>query len=206
MKLYFSPGASSFATHVLLLETKFSYSLEYVDLFKHEIENGHSYYDINPKGMVPMLELDDGQRISEQSIIAQYICDAAGRDDLMPAAGTMARIRVMEWQNYIASEMLKIFGPLYRGVENAARELLVAELLSKLTFVSDQLKGKSYLTGETFTSADVYLFNIVCWTKWANIDIAHLTDLKNLLRRVGERPTVREALSIEGPGLIALDA
>jgi glutathione S-transferase len=206
MKLYFSPGASSFASHVLLREAKLPFTLERVDLFKHETENGVSYYDIDARGMVPVLELDDGQRITEQAIVAQYICDTGGRDDLMPTAGTMARIRVMEWQNYIASEIHKTFAPLFRGVENPTRELLIGDLVSKLTYISDQLKGKSYLTGETFTSADVYLFNIVHWTRWHHVDITHLTDLQNLLRRVGERPTVREALDIEGSGLIVLDA
>ena len=117
----------------------------------------------------------------------------------------MARIRVVEWQNYIATEIHKSFTPLFRRVEGAEREFVVADLIRKLTFVSEQLKGKSYLTGETFTAADVYLFNITHWAKVHHIDITHLADLQNLLKRVGERPTVREALSIDGSGLIVLD-
>jgi glutathione S-transferase len=205
MKLYFSQGASSFAIHIILREIRAPFSLERVDLVTHETEGGINYYDINPRGMVPVLELDGGQRITEQSIIAQYLCDKAGRSDLMPAAGSMERIRVLEWQSYISAEIHKSFQPLFRRIEGAAREFVVDDLVKKLTLVSGQLKGKTYLTGDTFTAADAYLFTIAHWAKVFHIDTSHLGELRAFLRRIGERPTVREALNVEGPGFVVLD-
>jgi glutathione S-transferase len=205
MKLYFSPGASSFAPHVLLQETGLPFTRERVDLIKHVTETGGDYYEINPRGLVPVLEFQDGQRLSEQSIVSQYICDKAGRTDLMPEAGSMARYRVMEWQTYVATELHKSFSPLFKPHDTAVRENTTKNLLRKFTLVNQQLDGKKYLTGNNFTAADAYLFVIAHWTKRFDIDISALTVLKAYLRRISERDAVQETLNAEGAGLVVLD-
>jgi glutathione S-transferase len=101
MKLYFSPGACSLATHIVATEAGVAVSLEKVDTRRHVTADGVDYYTINPKGQVPLLQLEDGSTLSEGSVIAQYLADQAQARGLMPAAGTIARYRVMEWQNYI---------------------------------------------------------------------------------------------------------
>lgn len=198
MKLYFSPGACSLAPHILLCETNIPHTLIKVDT-SHRTEDGIDFYTINPKGYVPVLELDDGQRITEGPIIAQFIADQANRQDLMPAAGSMARYRVMEWQSYITSELHKSFSPLFNPALDAAAKAVFAAILSKkLGWVSSQLRGKPYLTGESFTAADAYLFTVAGWAKHVGLDLSDFEHLQAFLQRVGSRPAVQAAMKAEG--------
>jgi glutathione S-transferase len=132
MKRYYAPGACSLAVHIVLHETGLPFTLERVDLSKHETEQATDFYQINPKGAVPVLELDDGTRMTEGPIICQYLCDLAGRPDLMPEAGDMARYRVMEWQNYITSELHKTAGALFNpALEAEARKQFANAVVKK---------------------------------------------------------------------------
>jgi glutathione S-transferase len=199
MKLYYSPGACSLAPHIVLREALLPFSLGKVDTKTHKTEHGIDYYTINPKGYVPLLELDSGERLSEGPIIAQYICDEAGRQDLMPAAGSIARYRVMEWQNYTTSELHKSFSPLFNAAfDDSAKAIFKAGLRKKYDWVSRQLHGKQYLTGDNFTAADAYLFTVTNWAKAVGVDLSDYTDLQSFLKRVAERPAVREAMKVEG--------
>ena len=199
MKLYYSSGACSLAPHIVLREAKLPFSVEKVDTKTHKTEHGVDYYTINPKGYVPLLELDNGERLSEGPIIAQYICDKAGRLDLMPAAGSMARYRVMEWQSYTTSELHKSFSPLFNAAfDDSAKAIFKASLRKKYEWVSRQLHDKQYLTGDTFTAADAYLFTVTNWAKGVGVDLSDYTDLRSFLKRVAERPAVREAMKAEG--------
>ncbi|HZF81232.1 MAG TPA: glutathione S-transferase N-terminal domain-containing protein, partial [Rubrivivax sp.] len=149
MKLYYSPGACSLAPHIVLRETELPFTLERVDTAKHTLASGGDYYAINPKGMVPVLELDDGERLTEGPVIAQYLADKAGNTQLMPAAGSLARYRVMEWQNYITSELHKSFSPLFTPDFDAAAKALQSKLLrKKFEWVDGKLANGSFLTGE----------------------------------------------------------
>jgi glutathione S-transferase len=112
-KLYYSPGACSLSPHIVLREAGLPFDLVLASTKTHKLADGTDYYGINPKGYVPLLELDDGQRLSEGPVIVQYIADQAPASQLAPAAGTMARYRVMEWLNFITSELHKGFSPLF---------------------------------------------------------------------------------------------
>lgn len=199
MKLYYAPGACSLAPHILLQETQLPHELEKVDLKAHKTQHGDNYYKFNTKGYVPLLELDNGEMLSEGPVIAQYICDQAGRDDLMPAAGTMARYRVMEWQNYITSELHKSFGPTFNPTLNPEiKTYLVEGLKRKYEWVDTQLQGKPYLTGDNFTAADAYLFTVTNWAKLIDLDLSAHNNLQDYMARISERPAVQEALKEEG--------
>ena len=198
MKLYYSPGACSLAPHIVLCEAKLPHTLIKVDTSTHLTENGIDFYTINPKGYVPVLELDDGQRLSEGPIIAQFIADHTHREDLMPVAGSMARYRVMEWQSYITSELHKSFSPLFnRALDAPAKAVFGAILSKKFGWVSGQLRGKSYLTGESFTAADAYLFTVAGWAKYVSLDLSDLEHLQAFLKRVASRAAVQEAMKAE---------
>lgn len=199
MKFYFSPGACSLGPHIVLRETDTTFTLERVDTSTHKTEHGVDFYTITSKGQVPLLELDDGQILSEGPVIAQYVADRAQRTDIMPAAGTMERYRVMEWQNYITSELHKAFWPLFNpAFDAAAKTIFVEALRKKFAWVSNQLRGKPYLTGDNFTAADAYLFTVARWTKFVGVDISDNEHLQAFLARVAARPAVREAMKAEG--------
>jgi glutathione S-transferase len=198
-KLYFAPGACSLAPHIVLRETGANFTLAKVDTGTHRLADGSDYYAISPKGQVPVLELDDGTRLTEGPVVSQFIADRAGALALMPASGSLARYRVMEWQNYITSELHKSFTPLFHGgMDATAKKTLAGILRKKLDWVNDQLAGKNYLTGETFTAADAYLFVVLTWAKFVEVDLADLKHVGAFMARVSARPVVQAALQAEG--------
>lgn len=200
MLLYYSPGACSLAIHIVLREAGLPFTLERVDTASHKTGQGADYYGINPKGAVPLLELEDGERLSEGPVIAQYIADKAGNTELMPAAGSLARYRVMEWQNYVTSELHKSFSPLFGNppVDAVAKARYSEALKKKLRWVSSRLAGGPHLTGQAFTAADAYLFTVAGWAKFVGLGLSDCPELQRFLERVAERPAVKAAMQAEG--------
>ena len=197
MKLYYSPGACSLASHILLRETGAEFALERVDTARHATEAGADYYAINPKGQVPLLELADGQRLSEGPVIGQYLSERAGAQSLLPRAG-LARYRVLEWQNYIAAELHKAFTPLFRAdLDAAAKQRLRASLRTQFEWLESLLDGE-HLTGAAFTVADAYLFAVARWAPQVALELGDLPRLQAFLARVAQRPAVAAALRAEG--------
>lgn len=200
MKLYYAPAACSLAPHIVLREAGLPFSLVKVDTASHRTADGGDYYAITSKGQVPLLELADGNRLSEGPVIAQYIADQAGAAALMPAAGTLARYRVMEWQNYITSELHKSFTPLFHNdIDANAKDVLTGVLRKKIEWVDARLAlSGDYLTGNTFTAADAYLFAVLNWARFVKMDLGDLGHVQAFMRRVAARPAVREAMKAEG--------
>lgn len=199
MKLYYAPAACSLAPHIVLREAGLTFDLAKVDTARHVDATGADFHAVNSKGQVPVLELSDGTRLTEGPVIAQYIADLAGAVELMPSAGTLDRYRVMEWQNYITSELHKSFTPLFHSdVDDAAKRSLAGVLRRKLMWLDGQLAGKHHLTGDAFTAADAYLFVVLNWARFVKLDIADLSHLQAFMARVAARPAVREAMRAEG--------
>ena len=199
MKLYFSPGACSLAPHIVLRESGIEAVLERVNLGRHVTSDGADFYAINPKGQVPTLETIDGAILTEGPVIAQFIAERAGASALLPAIGTMARYRVLEWQNYITSELHKSFTPLFNpDFDVKAKALHVQLLRKKFVWVDSNLAGNAYLTGSDFTIADAYLFTVTRWTEHVGVDVSDLANLKRFLAAVSARPAVQAALTAEG--------
>ncbi|HLA32643.1 MAG TPA: glutathione transferase GstA [Pseudomonas sp.] len=198
MKLFYSPGTCSLVAHILLHETAQPCDLERVDLASHRTAAGEDFHSLNPKGYVPLLQLDDGQLLSEGPVIAQYLCELAGRHDLLPPVGEQARYRVLEWQAYISSELHKSFSPLFSpALDAASKALFAAALLKKFAWVSERLGNRAYLCEERFTLADAYLFTVARWSALVGPDLSALRPLQRYLAGIGERPTVRAALAAE---------
>lgn len=203
MKLYVHPGASSLSVHILLREIDDPFELEVINVTAKVRADGSDYRQVAPRGMVPMLELGDGAWLTENMVIAQYICDRANRLDLMPAAGTLARYRVMEWQSFVAAELHKSFIPLNWQIDESMRALVLKRITGRLAFAELGLIGP-YLTGDTFTAADAYLFVIASWTRFYGIGLEPYPNLYRFLTLVGQRPSVAAALEAEGRGMVSL--
>jgi glutathione S-transferase len=199
MKLYYSPGVCSLSPHIVLRESGLPFTPVLASTKTHKLADGTDYYTINPKGYVPLLELDNGERLTEGPVIVQYIADQVPDKKLVPPAGTMARYRVMEWLNFITSEVHKGFSPLFNpAFPEEGKAIYRAKVKDRLTWVDQQLEGKSYLMGEDFTVADPYLFTVVGWGKHVGVDIADLKNLSAYVARVAARPAVQEAMKAEG--------
>jgi glutathione S-transferase len=197
MKLYYAPGACSQAPHIALREAGASFDLVSVDLAAKRTGNGDDYREINPKGAVPALQLDDGTVLTENATILQYIADQIG-GDLIPASG-VRRYRLLEWVNFIATELHKGFGPLWNPATPDAFKDTTRKLIgTRFDYVQRQLGEGPYLTGESFTIADAYLFVILNWTRIHDIDLSRWPGLTRFVERVAERPAVQDALEAEG--------
>ena len=198
MKLYYSPGACSLAPHIALSEAGLPYTTKRVDLKTHTLVDGTDYYTINPKGYVPVIELDDGARLTEIAAIVQYIADRKP-GTLAPAYGTMERYRLMEWLNFIATELHKQFGPLwYPTTPVATKDAQIAKLKTRFELISKTLAAQPYLMGNDFTVADAYLFTILNWAPMLKVDLAPWPALVAYQARVAARPAVHTALVAEG--------
>ena len=199
MKLYYSPGACSLSPHIVLLEAGLAFEPVLASTKTHKLQDGTDYYTINPKGYVPLLELDSGERLSEGPAIVQYIADQVPAKNLAPAAGTMARYRVQEWLNFITSELHKGIGGMFNpAMPEEAKVLMRAKALDRLKYVDAQLEGKDYLMGDAFTVPDAYLFTVTRWTQYVGVDISALKNLGAFMTRMEARPAVHEALEAEG--------
>jgi len=199
MKLYYSPGACSLSPHIVLREAGLAFEPVLASTKTHQLADGTDYYTISPKGYVPLLELDNGERLSEGPAIVQYIADQVPAKNLAPANGTMARYRLQEALNFISTELHKGIGGLFNpAMPEDAKALMRARGLIRLQWVNEQLEGKQYLMGDTFTVADAYLFVVANWTQYVGIDIKGLTNLTAYMARVAARPAVQEAMKAEG--------
>ena len=114
MKLYFSPGACSLSPHIVLRETGMKFDLEQVNNQEKKTKSGVDYWSVNGKGQVPVLEFDNGDRLTEGPVIVQWIADQNPSAGLIPAAGKPERYRVQEWLNFTTSELHKVYAPIFR--------------------------------------------------------------------------------------------
>ncbi len=199
MKLFYSPGSCAMSPHIVLAETGLAYELDRVDLSTKTTESGQALKAINEQDAVPVLLLDNGETLTEGAAIVQYIADQYPAAGLLPAAGTLERARVQEWLNYIATEMHKAHVPLFKADYPAqSKEIALANVKKAYDFVSNKLGEKPYLTGESFTVADAYLFTIVNWHNFIGLDLAPWPVLVAFQARVAARPAVQKAMREEG--------
>jgi glutathione S-transferase len=203
MKLYYSAGACSLSPHIVAVEAGIALELERVSITKtpHTTGSGTDFSAVNPNGYVPVLELDDGTLLTEGPAIVQYLADMKPESGLAPPAGTMARVHLQAWLNFIATELHKMYSPWLFHDEYGAQAQAVArsKIAERLRHVETHLAaGGPFLAGEAFTVADAYLFTIVNWSRLVNVDLSAFPNLRAYLERVGRRPAVREAMQAEG--------
>ncbi len=198
LKLYYSPGACSLSPHIVLEEAGLAYEAVAASLQNHQLQDGSDYYKINPLGYVPFLVLGNGETLHEGPAIIQYLADQAPDKKLAPPNGSMARYHLQEWLNFIATELHKGFGPLFKPYTPEDFKVKVREaLLNRLAWVDGELQGKNYLMGE-FTVADAYLFTVTGWAARLNLDISHLANIQAFRERMLARPAVQAAMKAEG--------
>jgi glutathione S-transferase len=199
MKLYYSPGACSLSPHIVLLETGLPFTGEKTDLKTKKTASGADYYQINSKGTVPALQLDDGRVLTEGPAIVQYIADQKPDSGLAPRWGTFERYQLMEMLNYTGTELHAGFHPLFTpGTPPDAKAAAVLSLTKKFDWLSKRIPAGKYVLGDTFTVADAYLFVVLRWMDFAKIDRSKWPVLAAYFELLSRRPKVQEALKAEG--------
>ncbi len=198
MKLYYSPGACSLAPHIVLRELGLPFETVQVDLKTHKLASGADYYQINPKGYVPALQLDDGSLFTEDAAILQYLADRKPEAGLLGASGSMERYRAIEWLTFISSELHKGFSPLFTGdMPEAAKKIFLDKLKNRFALLDKHLASHEFLMGKKFTVADAYAFTILNWKNFLNVDLSPWKNIEAYLNRVAARPKVRETMHAE---------
>jgi glutathione S-transferase len=199
MKLYYSPGACSLSPHIVLREAGLAFEPVKAPTKTHQLDDGTDYYSINPLGYVPLLELDDGTRLTEGPAIVQYIADQVPTKNLAPANGTLARYRLQSLLNFVGTELHKGFSPLFNPATPDAYKAIAREkLISRYQWVDEQLAGKEFFAGEHFSVVDAYLFTVTGWANHVGVDLSAYANVAAFMARVGARPAVQEALKAEG--------
>jgi glutathione S-transferase len=198
MKLYYATGTCSHAAHIALREAGLPFTLVRYDMKRAELEGGGRLEEVNEKGFVPVLELDDGERLTEVSAVLQYIADRVPERGLAPPAGSMPRYRLIEWLNFLATEVHKIYWPLFHDGADVEKDKAREKLGRSFAWIERKLGDRMFLLGDGFTVADAYLVTVLNWTKAAGIDVAQWPALKAYRVRMRERPAVAAALEAEG--------
>jgi glutathione S-transferase len=201
MKLYYAPGACSLSQHINLREAGLPFELERVDLRAKTTEGGGDFLAVNPKGQVPALLLDDGQVLTENPAIAEYVAALRPESGLIPAEG-IGRYRVLEWLSFAGSELHKTFGPLFRPNTPEDYKAVARENFGKKLDVLERhlAQGGPYLTGERFTAADAYAYVVLTWPPRVGMDLGGWPAVQAFVERVAARPKVQEARKAEGLG------
>jgi len=199
MKLYCKPGACSLSPHIVALECDLDFTQVNVDLQKKVTEQGDDYWQINPKGQVPALQLDDGSILTEGVAIVQYLADLKPDRNLLAPTGSLTRYHTLEWLSFVSSELHKSFSPLFRSdTPEEYKNIVRAQLEKKYQTVNQALQDKQWLLGLRFTVADVYLFVVTRWAKAIKLNLSGLDALETWFSRVAERPAVQAAMKAEG--------
>jgi glutathione S-transferase len=199
LKLYYSPGACSLSPHIALREAGLSFELERVNTQTKKTASDGDFLEISPNGYVPVLGLNDGQKLTEGPAIVQYIADQNPQAQLAPANGTPQRYRLQEWLNFISTEVHKGYSPLFNpATPEEYKKAVITRLLSRYAYLNKALVGKQYLMGDQFTVADGYLFTVTNWSNFLKIDLSAYPNVVAFQARVAARPKVQEALKAEG--------
>lgn len=203
MKLYYATGTCSLSPHIVANEAGIPLELVRVDIRKspHVTEAGSDYSTVNPNGYVPALALDDGTVLTEGTAMVQYLADLKPESRLAPSPGTPQRVELQSWLNFIATELHKMFSPWLFHPEYGAQaaDVARAKIAERLAFVERHLEaGGPFLLGESFTAADAYLFTIVGWSNFTNVDLSNFPHLRDFMARVEARPAVQQAMRAEG--------
>lgn len=199
MKLYYSPGSCGLASQIVLREAEQKFDLIKVD-FKTKTTVEGDYFKVTPKGFVPALKLDDGDLLTEGAVILQWIADKYPEHKLLPPFGTRERYKVLEWLNFVASDLHKSMAVMFSPFLDEATKKKFADgnLTSKFEYIDEHLSKHDYVLGKQFSVADAYLYNVLSWPPRVNVDISNYTSIQNFMARMEQRPSVRASLEAEG--------
>ncbi|MGF6571958.1 glutathione S-transferase [Paraburkholderia sp. GAS333] len=199
MKLYYYPGACSLSPHIVAREAGVTLELEKVDIKTKRTESGADFLQINPKGSVPALQLDNGELLTEGPAIVQYLADLNPESGLAPANGTLARYRLQELLGFINSELHKGYSPLFNPATPEAVRAERKEALHKhYSLLEQRLAEQPWLLGDEFSAADAYLFTVTNWAGHVGLDLSRFSAIAAFQQRVVTRAPVQAAMKAEG--------
>lgn len=199
MKLYYQKGACSLVVHIILKELGINAELESVNLKTKITASGKNFYDINAKGSVPTLELDNGEVLTENAVILQYLADSLKAIELLPPTTDFKRYRILEWLNYITTELHKTFSILFNEAipPSIKEQVVIPAIQAKMKRINQHLEVYPYIAGDHFTLPDAYLFVMLLWAKHLKVDLKECNHLERYFHKLTARASIKEALKAE---------
>lgn len=197
MRLYYSPGACSLTQHILLCMSGMEFSVERVDLKTKQTEHKRDFREVNPHGQVPTLELDNHTILTENIAIAQYIADKTPSANLIAPVGHDDRYQTLSWLSYVATELHKAYGPIFKSSVQAEKDAAIKVLEDKFQALDARLKDRKFIATESFTIADAYLYVVLRWRKIIP-NLPSYPAIDSFMQRVESLPGVQQALKQEG--------
>lgn len=199
MKLYYAPQSCALAPHIVAVEAGIPITAIPVDILTLKTDAGIDYLTINPKGFVPALELSDGQVLTENAAILQFLADQAPGVGLAPSNGTFERSRLHEMLHYLGTDIHRGYSPLFRRETPAqTREERQTSLRRHYAVLDTLLSRAQFLLGHQFSVADAYLFTLTRWAKLIQLDLSQFGHLQSFQARVAARPAVVAAMKAQG--------
>ncbi|KTC79921.1 glutathione transferase GstA [Legionella cherrii] len=198
MKLYYAKSACSLAVRIVLNELGIDFQDEEVDLKAKKTRSDENYLSINPKGAVPALYLDNGDLLTENQVILQYLADKTPGQKLLPAVGDLKRYHTLEWINYVATELHKTIGMFFHpNLNEETKKIFMSIINTRMKYVNEHLAKGPYLMGDDFSLADAYLFVITRWAYHFKMDLSAYKHLEQFMKVVAKRPAVVTSLQQE---------
>ena len=206
MKFYYQKAACSLAVRIILNEVGASFEEEAVDLKTKICKNGKDFRKINPKGSVPTLELEGGVVLTENAVILQYLAHTYDKNNLLPARDDFEHYRILEWLNFVATELHKGFSPLFNPMVPAeVKERVFKPLLkSKFTYINNHLEHHSYLHHKHFTLPDAYLYVMIRWAIAHGVVLSDLTHLAQYVLLLNQKKSIKDSLMQEQLSMVVI--
>ena len=189
MKLYFSNGSCSLASHIMLEEAGAAYEAQRLDLREGEHKRPE-YLALNPKGKVPTLTVD-GSVLTENPAVLSYVADTHPQAKLLAPPGELARAKAQEWLAWCASTVHRDFSPLFRDPNNVEQRKLVQSHLDQF----EAWHKGPYVLGESFSVADAYTLVFTLWALRFGLTVGPRT--RAAARKLLERPGVQRAVTTQ---------
>jgi glutathione S-transferase len=204
MKLFYTKGACSLVVRIVINEIGLTSEFESVNLKTKKTEVGNDFLTINPKGSVPVLQLDNGAILTENAVIIQYLADSSKADYLLPAVGNFERYQVLEWVNYTTTEIHKSFGPLFNPAisQDIKDSFFIPLIKTRFNYINTHLQQNKYLTGNNFTLPDAYMFVMLLWASHFNLNLKEWKHISRYFKELKKHKSIEKSLNDEGLNLI----
>lgn len=196
MKLYYSKGSCSLAIRILINELNLKVDFVAVNLKNKQTEQGQDFFKINIKGAVPSLQLEDGSILTENLVIQQYLADTHNGSALLPKVGEMQRYRVLEWSNFVTTELHKGCGPFFNPdmPADVKEKIFKPMLVKKLDWVEQALGKHKFIAGEQYSIADIYLWVVLSWLPHIGFEHKNWPHVEKYFKELSKRPAVHKSL------------
>jgi glutathione S-transferase len=199
LKLYFCPGACSLASHIVMEESGEAYEPQPVNLAAGE-QRTEAYLKMNPQGRVPLLRLDSGEHLAENTAILPYLGKRFGLwpNDALAEAKALSMIGFFAASVHPAHAHV---GRPERYTPDASAHASIKETGLKtfhghLQQIDSMLSGREWF-GDSYSVLDPYGLVFYTWGVRRELPMSELKNYTAFKDRMVKRPAVAKTLDEE---------